>query len=1133
MSSLLTILSLPWFAPLAGLIAILAFIWLAAPLLSTLGLTWLDSSTNLVILSLLLVLLFAVIVGLRYYRNKSKNKKLTDELSGKDIPAGEKAADSESEKLGEIFRRALDDLKTNEGGGKQKDYLYRLPWYIIIGPPGCGKTTALINSGLKFPLAEKYGQHKIQGVGGTRYCDWWFSEDAVLLDTAGRYSTQDSNETADKSAWDKFLGLLKKHRPKRPINGVILAISLSELLQSEAAYRAELAVRLRQRLQELRKTLGIQFPIYVMFTKLDLISGAMEFFGRFDKDDRRQVFGFTYPYEAVVADPGYVVANFDSEFELLIDSLDRRLVDRLQEERDEERREQVYAFTKQFASLKPVLREFFSDLFSPSRYESVLNVRGTYFSSGTQEGRPIDRIRARILQLFKLSGAGTKIFDGQGRAYFLDRLFREVLFPESGLAGTDIKAERRSLWVRRGIFAAIGLVTGLWVVAWLSVYWQQQSYVESVNEQLADLNRTAETLNQGSVDIKDTLQLLDTVRDVPGAEETNGFVFWQGLGLSQAAKLGRAARTTYTKALEQVLLPRLLVQLEERLSESIERTQALDLQSLYVTLQTYLLFDRRRYGDHFKAEIVADWFSEEWATDARLLPEQRESLQRHLTNLLGILSDTLPFPPDDALIAEVRGALPNTLDASQVLLQLQRPLEGVPAFNLNDISKRKMALVVGRVSGAPLTEGIASTYTVKGYPLMLEAIDRRVKELSEGDWVLNLPPLGVDESTDLKQGLVTGYQDEYCREWTKLLTDIKLLEPKVSLKDAVDKLNILADDKSPLRLLIDAVIEETKPVEACFEELHAFVGGEPPTELDSTFERLEGLTVLLIPLADFQSRMERLDPSIVRSIQAEAGALASNKPFPLNNWLGDFINIIPSLLDQGITSQLNRVWKSEVLPFCRRAIRGRYPVAGGSSEDINIADFTKFFAAGGLLDSFLASGDMNLAQYVDMSRSPWVWRAFDTREQISAKTLKALESGHKIAENYFPKGASPDVRFGLRLVRLDPGLSAVVFDFHGETNLMRQDDPAVTVEWPPKSNKPLQVELYRRADDPKPVTVVHRGDWALFRLFDQARIRKRAADRFEIRLSSQGASAVFEISAESVFNPLNANPQAFVCPDNL
>ncbi len=136
--------------------------------------------------------------------------------------------------LKDRFDEAINFLKTADKRGNTNS-LYELPWYIIIGPPGSGKTTALINSGLRFPLAERFGKEALQGVGGTRNCDWWITDDAVMIDTAGRYVTQDSYASVDSAAWEGFLDLLKNNRTRRPINGAIIAISLADLaVQSEA-----------------------------------------------------------------------------------------------------------------------------------------------------------------------------------------------------------------------------------------------------------------------------------------------------------------------------------------------------------------------------------------------------------------------------------------------------------------------------------------------------------------------------------------------------------------------------------------------------------------------------------------------------------------------------------------------------------------------------------------------------------------------------------------------------------------------------------------------------------------------------------------------------------------------------------
>ena len=125
------------------------------------------------------------------------------------------ASAAELDVLNRGFNEALVMLKSQRSKqGANQQFLYELPWYAIIGAPGSGKTTALINSGLNFPLADRLGKHSVKGVSGTRDCDWWFADEAVLLDTAGRYTTQDSHQEVDATAWHGFLQLLKKYRPR-------------------------------------------------------------------------------------------------------------------------------------------------------------------------------------------------------------------------------------------------------------------------------------------------------------------------------------------------------------------------------------------------------------------------------------------------------------------------------------------------------------------------------------------------------------------------------------------------------------------------------------------------------------------------------------------------------------------------------------------------------------------------------------------------------------------------------------------------------------------------------------------------------------------------------------------------------
>src|SRR4030088_1831244 len=201
---------------------------------------------NTVVRSIIILLLVAVaagVVGFGFFRRRKAGKQIADGISGAEQTVNDEPV------LKERMKDALTTLKA--ASGNKSGYLYDLPWYLLIGPPGSGKTTALVNSGLKFPLSRGATPAAIAGVGGTRYCDWWFTEEAVLIDTAGRYTTQDSDTAADRQSWLGFLDLLKKNRPKQPINGVLVAISLEDLITLSPAEINAHATAVRSRLLEL------------------------------------------------------------------------------------------------------------------------------------------------------------------------------------------------------------------------------------------------------------------------------------------------------------------------------------------------------------------------------------------------------------------------------------------------------------------------------------------------------------------------------------------------------------------------------------------------------------------------------------------------------------------------------------------------------------------------------------------------------------------------------------------------------------------------------------------------------------------------------------------------------------------
>ncbi len=323
-------------------------------------------------------------------------------------------------------------------------------------------------------------------------CDWWFTETAVLIDTAGRYTTQDSDAAVDKAGWLAFLGLLKRTRARQPLNGVLVAIALSDIAAAPAPERLAHARAIRRRVKELYDQLGVRVPVYALFTKADLVAGFTEFFDDLDRERRSQVWGVSFPLNKSEAG---TAGLFGGEFGLLVERLNQRLLDRLQAERSPDRRSLIAGFPAQVASLATPLGEFITEAFGGSRLDPAPVLRGVYLTSGTQEGTPIDRLTGAMARSFGIDAQRAQsLRPEQGRSYFLSRLLKEVIFGEAMLVSRDPAQIRRNLMVRAGAAAIALLVALAGVSALVQTRQANQAAVEQSQTALAAYIKAAQAV---------------------------------------------------------------------------------------------------------------------------------------------------------------------------------------------------------------------------------------------------------------------------------------------------------------------------------------------------------------------------------------------------------------------------------------------------------------------------------------------------------------------------------------------------------------------------------------------------------------------------------------------------------------
>ncbi len=1158
-----------WVIPLLGLIALSLIIWFIGPLLEFLvpeGRRW-----------ALIIFIFALWIGYRVFciiQARRNAAKVLQSLAADTPPDPDSVATAEElAALRQRMDEALALLKKAKLGGDERRNLYELPWYVIIGPPGSGKTTALVNSGLHFPLAAQLGAGAVRGVGGTRNCDWWFTDQAVLLDTAGRYTTQDSHATVDKAAWLGFLDLLKTQRSRRPIDGAFVAISLSDLLLGSEAERAAHAAAIRLRIQELYTQLGVRFPIYLMLTKLDLVPGFMEFFDSLSKEERAQVWGMTFALDDGKSGDS-PLAHLPAELAALEQRLNERLVERLQQERDPARRDLIYGFPQQFAALKESLQSFLEGVFKPNAFEERVLLRGVYFTSGTQEGSPIDRLIGAMAQSMNLDRQHLARQTGTGRSYFIEKLFSAVAFAERGLVGVNPKVERRRKWIARGALAGtvalVLVVSTLWIIS----YRANQAYIAQVDQRVGPVRQDVQILSPAQRDVLAVLPLLNATRHLAG--DAPGWA--EGLGLYQGDMLEAESASVYRKLLVAVFAPRLMTRIEEQLHSGGNSD------FLYEGLKAYLMLAD---SEHYDPDFIKAWITLDWDhTLARdLPPEQRQALTGHLQALFE------KHPPnarlDQRLIDDLRRQLQQLPVAQRVYDRVKRAKlpDGVPDFRLSEAGGRDAALVFTRKSGKPLSEPLSGLFTAKGYRQgFLLASLNQAGTLAEEQWVLGRDQADQQNVASLAADVRRLYFQDYLRQWDALLADIDFV-PITSVAQAADVLRILSGPTSPLKKLLVAVAKETDlqqeerllaaqgqkveggvdqlkqrlgtllgqeqsanpaavassedPVSAHFAELNSLVskGEGEPAAIDGLLADMNALYVQVSAMVGASGDALLGEAKNQASAAAARVSLtAERQPPVVQGLVKSVVGSTTNTMMGGVRNQLNAAWVSEVVNVYRQSLSGRYPMSPGSSRDATLEDFGQFFGTGGVMDNYFRK---YLQPYVNTSTTTWSWQPGAAQKLgISPGVLQTFQRASNIRDAFFRSsgGTQPAVRFELKPVAMDANISQFLLDLDGQ-QLSYDHGPSrpVAMQWP----NPGSIGVVRLSIMPPSATgrsgITLDGPWAWFRLLEQSDLTAtNSPDRFNLRLRVDGASISYELRASSAFNPFKSRVlSGFSLPERL
>lgn len=1145
-----------YLASAAVLVLLAVLIWVGGPYLSLGRFQPLTSVSGRLLAVAVLLLAWAGWRYLRWRRDNAKQQRMAGELVGQGASAEDASgndsrarAAQEQVRLRARFAEAMAVLRRRRRNGPG---LHVLPWYLLIGAPGSGKSTLLQSSGLEFPLKEHGNHAALEGVGGTRHCDWWFADQAVFLDSAGRYTTQDSDAIADAGAWHGFLDLLRRHR-RQPLNGVIVTVSVAELLELDGDAGLSHARAVRHRLDELVDKLRARVPVYLVVTKCDLVSGFSEFFADLDAAGRAQVWGLSFPQAQAAAETDPLTL-FPAELERLLERVDHRVLERLHRARDARERAAVLSFPQQLRLLQPALMAFVQTAFGRHGYAGQPWLRGVYLSSGTQQGHPIDRVISAVARHFGVAAAGLPPAISAPRSYFLPRLLNDVIFAEAGLAGSQPgSAQRRRLlqlacWALL-IASTLGVLSGM-----AGSYARNVRLIGQVRDVLDAYPAGALPADAGEAAFyAKALQRFDALaqaRDValpPGQS-----IPWsRRFGLHQGTALARDVHDAYLRDLNGALLPALAQSLRRKLERSSN-----DPQQLYPLLKGYLMLGDPARRDVLHLATLADTvWRQVFPDDASV----RAGLNRHLRALLGPVHGARALALDRQQIEQARASLRTAELPALVYGGLKLTQPGVDQGKAPRLDRRLGLLgdVFERRSGLPLSAPLPALFTRQAFQAQTGGgIARGVQQFLADDWVLGTAPLDPLARSQLERKVLALYQRDYIAAWDSLLADL-MLRTVTQTGQASAVAAKLGGPASPLKALLVLLREHThalgctppaqagagaaaaqtpaaqtpatagpdvaaEPIERHFEPLNRLLDGGPGASvLDETLAALTHMSRTLLGAAAGVAA-DQNDPALLIAAQQ-----AEQLPPPLGNWMATLSGRGRALTASTAGEALRNAQRQAAGRECALLVSGRFPFVPGSSNDIPLRDFADLFGPGGRMDRFAQQA---LLGKVDTSGRGWQWNP--GMAAVGADdVLQRAQLAEQIKQTFFAGGgAQPQVAFILSIAP-QAAISRLRLEVDGQTLEVRDGVRATqSMTWPGPTPGLVRLAAWDASGQALPV-VEYRGPWAWFRALQAGRLRRSGDLDYTASLAAGSATVRMNVQPASLRHPFAASAvQRFICP---
>jgi type VI secretion system protein ImpL len=1067
-----------------------------------------------------------------------------------------KAAEGEDpgaagDEVGQLIREAESKLtaaKLAEGGK-----VGNLPVFFLMGDSGSTKTSVMLRSGLDPELVA--GQVYENGnVVPTRTANLWISRKTLFFEVGGTLRS-------DLAKWKK---LITRLQPKASVMGKggqapRAAMVLFDCENFTRPGAQELVVNsaknLRARLTEISESLGINLPVYVLFTKLDRLPFFTEFVSNLSTEEATQVVGVTLPMTAVRSDGVYAeeeAARLTDHFERLFHSFANARPDFLGRETNPQNLPAAYEFPREFRKIRPALVQFLVELGRPSQLTVWPFLRGFYFSgvrpviiNETAPAAAAPQQRAE----YEIPSGATGLFNvgsvrpqAQAAAapvttarkvpqwLFLSHLFNDILLADKAAMGASGSSTKTSAARRILLMAAAALCFVAMILFTVSFF--KNRGLE------AEVRTAAQDLAAGpppAADLAPTDQLhrLENLRQ--SVERLQGYQrdgapFTYRMGLFVGNDLYPEARRLYFARFQQLLLAPTQASMVQNLKALPPKQPGPDYNATYDELKAYLITtsNHDKSSKSFLPPVLVKWW-----TNGKTVDQERTLLARkQFDYYAGELKEANPFSAvsDGIAVVKARTYLVQFAGTDRVYaFMLSEAAKNNPPINFNRqfADSAKIVLEPHEVPGA---------FTRNGWAFMKENIPHADRFFSGEEWVLGKQSVSAAEAANLPAEIRKRYNEDFLKEWRAYVKQASVVK-YASLQDAVQKLTLTSGPQSPLLALLCLASQHTSvddpAVAGVFQPVQSVV---PSACADryiapSNQNYMSQLAALLTSLDAVASAPQPSEAAAAQTdsiaSQAKAATIQISQTFNSSSDLGPAVR---QLLEDPITSVQGAVRGMGPAAVNKKgggacgevgAIMAKYPFNPKSAAKATIQDInTVFDPKKGVVWQFY---DSSLSKAVSRSGVPVQGAPFEVTPAYRSFLSKA---GPFTDAAYAGGGPDPKLTYTVRpLLAADQERIHLTID--GQAADFVPNAPPKQFTWPgPASGVQMLVKSKGGGDNSYPS---YDGLWAIFDFISDADSHLDALVVMTLKAGKSGRPVVNQATGQPVTVRLEitANPPIF------